>query len=75
MAATLTAINGPPARREALCTEWASSSFPVPVSPTISTGLSVAAIFSNIFLVRRMQSDSPNTSSMVYFAMCPFFSS
>ena len=69
MAATLMATKGPFARWDAQWTAWARSSLPVPVSPMISTGLSVTAIFSRISFVRRMQSDSPSTSSMVYLAI------
>ena len=71
MAATLMATKGPSLRLEALCTAWANSSFPVPVSPIRSTGDSVRAIRFKISLVRQIPADWPTMSSKVYFARCP----
>ena len=43
MAAQFTLMKGPPRRRLALCTEWAKSSLPVPLSPMSRITESVGA--------------------------------
>ena len=43
MAPTLTGTNGPAARLDWRCSDLATSSFPVPLSPVMSTVLSVGA--------------------------------
>ena len=68
MAAQLMATKAPPARGEALCTAWANSSLPVPVSPMRSTGRGVRLIFFNMVMHRSRAGDCPTTLSKVYLA-------
>ncbi|MEZ4295693.1 MAG: hypothetical protein R3B70_12005 [Polyangiaceae bacterium] len=54
--------NGPDARREAACSERATTSLPVPVSPSMSTVVSVGATRSRIAYSRRMSMLCPTSS-------------
>ena len=62
MAPQLMVTNGPLARCDRLCSSRAISSLPVPVSPVISTEMSVAATFWTLRKTSCMRGDEPRIS-------------
>ena len=62
MAPQLMVMNGRLARGERLCSSRAISSLPVPVSPVISTEMSVVATFCTLRKTSCMRGDEPRIS-------------